>query len=660
MKFSKVMALAGVTLLASGVLVACSGSGSSAKGEKTFSYVYETDPDSLNYLTTGKAAVANITSNVVDGLMENDRYGNFVPSMAEDWSVSQDGLTYTYTIRKDAKWYTSEGEEYAPVKAQDFVTGLKYAADNKSEALYLVQESIKGLDAYVKGEVKDFSEVGIKAIDDQTVQYTLNKPETFWNSKTTMGILAPVNEEFLTSKGSDFAKATDPSSILYNGPFLLKSLVAKSSVEFEKNPNYWDKDNVHIDKVKLSFWDGQDTGKLADTFKDGGFSMARLFPTSAGYPELEKEFKDNIVYTPQDSATFLVGTNIDRQSYKYTAKTTDEQKTSTKKALLNKDFRQAIAFGFDRTAYASQVNGESGASKLLRNLFVPPTFVQADGKNFGELVKEKLVTYGDEWKDVNLDDAQDGLYNPEKAKAEFAKAKTALQAEGVQFPIHLDMPVDQTNTTKVQRVQSLKQSLEATLGTDNVVIDIQQLQKDEVLNVTYFAETAAGEDWDLSDNVGWSPDYIDPSTYLDIIKPSVGENTKTYLGFDAGTNNAAAKQVGLEDYEKMVVEAGNEDTDVSKRYDKYAAAQAWLTDSALIIPTTSQTGRPMLSKMVPFTLPFAYSGNKGMSEALLYKYLELQDKPVTAEEYQKAQDKWKKEKEESNKKAQEDLANHVK
>jgi len=653
MKFSKVMALAGVTLLASGVLAACSGSGSSAKGEKTFSYVYETDPDNLNYLTTGKAATANITSNVIDGLMENDRYGNFVPSMAEDWSVSQDGLTYTYKIRKDAKWYTSEGEEYAAVKAQDFVTGLKYAADNKSEALYLVQDSIKGLDAYVKGEVKDFSEVGIKAIDDQTVQYTLNKPESFWNSKTTMGVLAPVNEEFLTSKGSDFAKATDPSSILYNGPFLLKSLVAKSSVEFEKNPNYWDKDNVHIDKVKLSFWDGQDNNKLAETFKDGGFSMARLFPTSASYPELEKEFKDNIVYTPQDSSTYLIGTNIDRQSYKYTSKTTDEQKTSTKKALLNKDFRQALAFGFDRTAYASQVNGESGATKLLRNLFVPPTFVQADGKNFGDLVKEKLVTYGDEWKDVNLDDAQDGLYNPEKAKAEFAKAKTALQAEGVQFPIHLDMPVDQTSTTKVQRVQSLKQSLEATLGADNVVVDVQQLQKDEVLNVTYFAETAAGEDWDLSDNVGWSPDYIDPSTYLDIIKPSVGENTKTYLGFDSGTNNAAAKQVGLEDYEKMVVEAGNENTDVSKRYDKYAAAQAWLTDSALIIPTTSQTGRPMLSKMVPYTLPFAYSGNKGTSEALLYKYLELQDKPVTADEYQKAQDKWKKE-------AQEDLANHVK
>ena len=660
MKSSKLFALAGVTLLAATTLAACSGSGSSAKGEKTFSYIYETDPDNLNYLTTGKAATANITSNVVDGLLENDRYGNFVPSMAEDWSVSKDGLTYTYTIRKDAKWYTSEGEEYATVKAQDFVTGLKYAADKKSDGLYLVQESIKGLDAYVKGEIKDFAEVGIKALDDHTVQYTLNKPESFWNSKTTMGVMAPVNEEFLNSKGDDFAKGTDPSSILYNGPFLLKSIVAKSSVEFEKNPNYWDKDNVHLDKVKLSYWDGQDTNKPTEAFKDGSFTMARLFPTSASYPETEKEYKDNIVYTQQDSSTFLVGINIDRQSYKYTSKTTDEEKTSTKKALLNKDFRQALAFGFDRTAYASQVNGASGATKLLRNLFVPPTFVQADGKNFGELVKEKLVTYGDEWSNVNLDDAQDGLYNPEKAKAEFAKAKTALQAEGVKFPIHLDMPVDQTNTTKVQRVQSLKQSLEATLGTDNVVVDIQQLQKDDVLNITYFAETAAGEDWDISDNVGWSPDFADPSTYLDIIKPSVGENTKTYLGFDSGTNNAAAKQVGLEDYEKMVVEAGEETTDVSKRYEKYAAAQAWLTDSALLIPTTSQTGRPMLSKMVPFTLPFAYSGNKGTSEALLYKYLDLQDKPVTTEEYQKAQEKWLKEKEESNKKAQEDLAKHVK
>lgn len=94
MKTRKVLALAGVTLLAAGVLAACSG-GSGAKGEQTFAFTYETDPDNLNYLTTGKAATADITSNVIDGLLENDKYGNLIPSMAEDWSVSKDGLTYT-------------------------------------------------------------------------------------------------------------------------------------------------------------------------------------------------------------------------------------------------------------------------------------------------------------------------------------------------------------------------------------------------------------------------------------------------------------------------------------------------------------------------------------------------------------------------------------
>lgn len=387
MKKSKIIALTAVALLATGTLAACSGS-KAGSSNKTFSYVYEQDPDNLDYLTTGKASTSNITSNVIDGLLENDRYGNLIPSVAKDWTVSKDGLTYTYKLRKGVKWYTSEGEEYAEVKAQDFVTGLKHAADKKSDAIYLVQDSIKGLDAYMKGENKDFSAVGIKAVDDYTVQYTLNRPESFWNSKTTMGVLAPVNAEFLKSKGNKFAQATDPSSILYNGPYLLKSITAKSSVEFAKNPNYWDKKNVHIDHIKLSYYDGQDQDKLAKGFSDGSFTNAKVFPTSPSYASVSKKYKNNIVYTPQDATTYLVATNIDRQSYNHTSKTTDAQKTSTKKALLNKDFRQAITFAFDRTAYASQVNGKDGATKMLRNLFVPPTFVQTDDKNFGELVKE--------------------------------------------------------------------------------------------------------------------------------------------------------------------------------------------------------------------------------------------------------------------------------
>ncbi|EGP67108.1 oligopeptide-binding protein SarA [Streptococcus sp. oral taxon 056 str. F0418] len=658
MKKSKVLALAGVTLLAAGFLAACSSSKSSSSStDKTLNYIYEVDPENLNYLISGKASTTDLTANVIDGLLENDNYGNLVPSMAEDWTVSQDGLTYTYTLRKDAKWYTSEGEEYADVTAKDFVAGLKYAADHKSETMYLVQKSIKGLDDYVNGKTKDFSTVGVKAVDDHTVQYTLNEPESFWNSKTTMGILYPVNEEFVTSKGDKFAQSTDPTSLLYNGPFLLKSITSKSSIEFAKNTNYWDKDNVHLSDVKLSYYDGQDQGKPAEQFAKGALSVARLAPTSATFSKIQEKFKENIVYTPQDSTSYLVGVNIDRQSYNHTSKTSDAQKSATKKALMNKDFRQALSFAFDRTAYASQVNGKEGATKMLRNLYIPPTFVQANGKSFGELVKEKVASYGDEWKDVNFDDAQDGLYNKEKAKAEFAKAKAALQAEGVEFPIHLDMPVEQTATAKVQRAQSLKQSVENSLGTDNVVVDIHQMKTDDVLNITYYAASAAEEDWDISDNVGWSPDYQDPSTYLEVIKPG-GENTKTFLGFE-GKENAAAAQVGLNEYAKLIEEAAAEKTDVNKRYEKYAAAQAWLTDSALLIPTTSKTGRPVLTTVEPFSAPFAWSGAKGRDMAS-YKYMKLQDKPVTTKEYQAAQEKWNKERVESNQKAQDDLAKHVK
>lgn len=580
-------------------------------------------------------------------------------ALAKDWTVSQDGLTYTYKLRDDAKWYDSEGEEYADVTAKDFVTGIKYAADNKSEMLYIIQDSIKGLNDYVSGKNKDFSAVGVKAVDDHTLQITLNQPESYWNSKLTLGITFPVNEKFVKSKGDKFAQASDTSSLLYNGPYILKSFTSKSSIEMTKNENYWDKDKVYVSDVKLEFYDGQDQSKLAKSFGENALSLAKLFPTGSGYSEQAKEFKDEITYTPQDAASYVIGTNIDRQSYKHTAKKTDEEKQSTKKALLNKDFRQAISFAFNREAYAAQLNGKDGASKIIRNLYIPPTFVQADGKTFGEMVKTQLDTYGDEWKSTKLDDGQNGLFDAKKAKEEFAKAKTALEADGVKFPIHIDMPVDQTTPSRVQRVQSFKQSVEEALGKENVVIDIQMLSKEDLQNVTLFAPNAAGEDWDLSDNVGWSPDYQDPSTYMDILKASSGENTKTFLGFDPSENNEAAKKVGLYDFEKMIKDAGAETQDVNKRYEKYAAAQAWLTDSALVMPTSSSTGRPFLTRIEPFSAPFAWTGGKG-KDHVIYKGMKLQDKAVTTADYNKALEKWQKEQAESNKKAQEDLKKHVK
>ena len=122
MKKSKWLALAGVALLSVGALAACS-SKSSTSGT-TYGYVYNSDPESLDYITSNTGPTKIAVTNGVDGLMEADKYGNLVPSVAEDWSVSQDGLTYTYKIRKGVKWYTSDGEEYADVTAKDFVTVL--------------------------------------------------------------------------------------------------------------------------------------------------------------------------------------------------------------------------------------------------------------------------------------------------------------------------------------------------------------------------------------------------------------------------------------------------------------------------------------------------------------------------------------------------------
>jgi len=659
MKKSRVFVAAGVALLATGVLVACGNSKSSdSTAPKAYGYVYSADPETLDYLISGKQSTKVATSNGIDGLFTNDKYGNLTPAVAEDWSVSKDGLTYTYKIRKGVKWMTSDGEEYAEVTAKDFVNGLKHAADKKSEALYLAETSVKGLSDYLTGNSKDFSTVGIKAVDDYTLEYTLNQPEPYWNSKMAYSIFWPLNEEFEKSKGSDFAKATDPTSLLYNGPFLLKGLTAKSSIEFAKNEQYWDKENVHLDTVTLAYFDGSDQESLERNFTSGAYSFARLYPTSSNFSKVEESYKDNIFYTPSGAGVGGLGVNIDRQNYKYTSKTTDDEKTSTKKVLLNKDFRQALNFAFDRTAYAAQVNGKEGAPLAVRNLFVKPDFVSAGEKTFGDLVAEKVTTYGDEWKNVNFADGQDGLFNADKAKAEFAKAKTALEAEGVKFPIHLDVPVDQTSKNYIARIQSFKQSVEKVLGEENVVIDIQQISKDEFFNVTYYAANAAAEDWDLSGAVGWNPDYEDPSTYLDILKSTNSEQTKTYMGYDDPSNAAAAK-VGMKDYDKLLDEAGKETSDLNKRYEKYAAAQAWLTDSSLFLPAMSSSGAaPFISRVVPFSASYSQSGDKASD--VYFKYVQLQDKVVTKADYEQAREKWLKEKKESNEKVQKELTKHVK
>ncbi len=640
-------------VLATGILL--SACGQSNTDTSTYSSTFSANPTTFNYLLDYYADNTAVITNLVDGLLENDSYGNLVPALAEDWSVSADGLTYTYKLRKDAKWYTADGEEYASVKAQDFVTGIKYAADNKGQAMDLIQNSIKGLNDYVTGVTNDFSTVGVKALDDYTVEYTLTRPEPYWNSKTTNSILFPVNEEFLKSKDKDFGTLT-PDSILYNGPYLLKDFTSKSSIEYVKNPHYYDHDKVTIEKVKLAYFDGSDQEMTIRNFESGAYSIAGVYPNSSNYAKTKEKYQDNIVYSLQDKTSWYFNFNVNRKTYNHTAKTTDEQKKSAQTAILNKNFRQAINFGIDRTAYSAQSNGEEAASKTLRNTLVPPTFVQVGDKTFGEVTASKLVNYGTEWSGINLADAQDAYFNKEKAQAKFAEAKKELEAQGVTFPIHLDVPVDQTNKNAVSGMNSVKQTLETVLGSDNIVVDVQQLSTDDFGNVAFLAPNPAARDYDLNFD-GWVGDYQDPSTYLDPFNAETGFYLKIF-GLDAKEDQELIKSLGLDTYTQLLKEADAENKDVAKRYEKYAEAQAWMIDNSLVMSAMSNGGTASVTKVTPFTRAYSLVGIKG--DGNNYKYMRLQKDPVTKKQFDEAKAKWEEESKKAIEKSQKEFENHVK
>lgn len=652
MKTKKRVLSAGLTFAAALLLAACGQSGSDTK---TYSSTFSGNPTTFNYLLDYYADNTAIITNLVDGLLENDNHGNLVPSLAEDWSVSSDGLTYTYKLRKDAKWFTADGEEYAPVKAQDFVTGIKYAVDNKSQAIDLIQNSIKGLNDYITGADSDFSKVGVKAIDDHTVEYTLARPEPYWNSKTTNSILFPVNEEFLNSKGKDFGTLS-PDSILYSGPYLLKDFTSKSSIEYVKNPHYYDHDKVSIEHVKLAYFDGSDQELTIRNFESGAYSIAGVYPNSSNFAKTKEKYKDNIVYSLQDKTSWYFNFNVNRKAYNHTSKTTDEQKKSTETAVLNKNFRQAVNFALDRTAYSAQSNGEEAASKTLRNTLVPPTFVQVGDKTFGEVVASKLVNYGTEWSDINLADAQDAYFNKEKAQAKFAEAKKELASQGVTFPIHLDVAVDQTSKNAVTGMNSVKQTLESVLGADNIVIDVQQLSTDDFNNVAFLAPTPADRDYDLNFD-GWVGDYQDPSTYLNPFNAEDGFYLKIF-GLDAQEDKAKIASLGLDTYTKMLKDADSENKDVAKRYEKYAEAQAWMIDNSLIMSAMSSGGTASVTKVTPFTRGYSLVGIKG--DGNNYKYMKLQKDTVTTKQFEEAKTKWEQESKKAIEKAQKEAENHVK
>ena len=598
---------------------------------------YLNDPLTLDYMQSNRDTTASHAVNFIEPLYETDQFGNYIPAAATDYEVSEDGLTWTYTLRQGVQWVDVDGNEYAEVKAQDFVTGLEHAVEVDSEALPMVSESIKNLRKFIDGEVKDFKDVGVKALDDYTLQYTLEKPEPYFNTKCTYGVMYPVNEEFLKSKGDNFG-SLQPDSILYSGPYRLANLTAKSSIEYIKNDQYWDADNVHVEKVSLTYNDGSDLEAFFRMFKDDAIVSFSVLPNLPIYEEVKKEYGDSIAVNMPMPGSFDGQFNFNRRSYNVTKKETDKQKEDTQKAILNKNFRQAILFGFDRKAYMAQQVGDEFAAGRIRNTLVPGNFVNIGEKEYGEVLQDKLHQLSPEhFGDVDLADGQDAYYNPDKAKKVFAEAKEELSAAGVDFPIRIDLPILEQDEIAVNWGKSMKKTLEQSLGAENVVLDLNLLNQDNYYNATFNATSPDAIDYDISTASGWLPDFRDPSTYLNIFDPNNGELLIS-MGMESGYDkDKEAKEAGkIYDYGELYHKALDEVDDLEKRYEYFADAEALMLDNVLIVPINLQAAMPRVTRIIPFTAPFSFSGPTNGR----YKFMRIQSKPVSNEQYDKLKKEW--------------------
>ena len=527
-----------------------------------FKTVYSADMTTYDYLATHHATNSEVLVNLVDGLIEFDVYGRLVGALAESWDVNEDFTEFTFTIRQGAKWVTNAGQEYATVKADDFVAGMQHLLDAQDGLEYLVDGVIVGAHEYLAGEIP-FSGVGVEAVDDYTLKYTLESSTPYFLTMLEYNPFMPLNRAFFVQKGGAFGideyaaakananyafgKVGQQDSILYNGAFYMSSYAAGSKIELMKNTNYWDAAKTTLSKVSYFYDDGSNPGGLLDGFKAGSYSGLGISNTILG--RAKTELADNL-YTAETNATTYYGTwNLDRETYAVGSAVslkTEAQKVDTKKAILNKNFRKAIQAAWNQEAWNAQSVGTELALNNLRNTLTAPEFVSilTDYKVGGEVVYEAGTTYGEiveaEYKKLNpsfegsLADSVNGYYDPEAAVAYMAAAKTELTAEGVTFPIHIDIVYANTSVTNSLQAFSFKNNIQTVLGTTNVVVDLMPATTlNDYYYSGYYASIGSESNFDFFYGSGWGPDYGDPQTYVNIFR--FDGDMMTVIGLD-GSN----------------------------------------------------------------------------------------------------------------------------
>ena len=619
-------------------------------GPDTFSMIANFDITTLDYVYNNKSSNGDYVNNFVEGLLTQDNHGKLVPGMASEWSCNDDASEWYFTIRDDAVWSTSAGEEYDAVTAEDFVTGLKHAVDSKSETLGLVADLIVGLRKYSEG-TGTWEDVGIKA-DGNQLTYTLTGPCGYFDGMTTYTILWPINAEFLESKGSDFG-AVEPDSILYNGCYILSSLVPAQEVRFDANPNYYDAKNVFVQHVVVTYSDGKDPAQQFNMFVNGEVTSTTVNQSLPEVVAKAAELYPDNQYKSMTTATSYWGAfNWDRQMYALyndpsvsTTSKTDAQKADAKAAILNADFRRAVYAAYSAHAVEAITLGEEHADGVIRNTLVPYTFAMTtDGRSYGSIVEKYAAELVADYEGIDLNDGHDAWYNPELAKTFAERAKEELGDSVSEWPIHIDVPVYAASENQKNMQLAMKKSIEDAIG-DYVVIDLQFLEGNSSVYYSSFYNQPTGEDnsIDLVFGAGWGPDYGDPLTYLHCFDVHDGDMLN-YSGINIESQGQSEEQkavletLGLNEVQEIVDQATAATGD--ERIELFAKAEAMLLTNGILRPYATSGANISISKVKPFTVGYGLYGQAAYNQVPYFKYMQLLDEPVTAAEYEAAKEAW--------------------
>ena len=619
-------------------------------GPDTFSMIANFDITTLDYVYNNKSSNGDYVNNFVEGLLTQDNHGKLIPGMASEWSHNDDASEWYFTIRDDAVWSTSAGEEYDAVTAEDFVTGLKHAVDSKSETLGLVADLIVGLREYSEG-TGTWEDVGIKA-DGNQLTYTLTGPCGYFDGMTTYTILWPINAEFLESKGSDFG-AVEPDSILYNGCYILSSLVPAQEVRFDANPNYYDAKNVFVQHVVVTYSDGKDPAQQFNMFVNGEVTSTTVNQSLPEVVAKAAELYPDNQYKSMTTATSYWGAfNWDRQMYALyndpsvsTTSKTDAQKADAKAAILNADFRRAVYAAYSAHAVEAITLGEEHADGVIRNTLVPYTFAMTtDGRSYGSIVEKYAAELVADYEGIDLNDGHDAWYNPELAKTFAERAKEELGDSVSEWPIHIDVPVYAASENQKNMQLAMKKSIEDAIG-DYVVIDLQFLEGNSSVYYSSFYNMPTGEEnsIDLVFGAGWGPDYGDPLTYLHCFDVHDGDMLN-YSGINIESQGQSEEQkavletLGLNEVQEVVDQATAATGD--ERIELFAKAEAMLLTNGILRPYSTSGANITISKVKPFTVGYGLYGQAAYNQVPYFKYMQLLDEPVLADDYYAAKEAW--------------------